>query len=105
MIHRFHLDNYYIVIDTCSGSVHAVDRPAYEMIGAFEDTGREALLKEMESRFPEEDPAELAACWEQIAELKAQGREMGVFSRLKAENAREQPFVGCSISRHGSRLR
>jgi len=38
-----------------------------------------------------------------LAELKAQGREMGVFSRLKAENAREQPFVGCSISRHGSR--
>ena len=39
-----------------------------------------------------------------LAELKAQGREMGVFSRLTAEDAREQPFGGCSISRHGSRL-
>ena len=33
MIHRYHLDDFFIVIDTCSGSVHVVDEIAYEIIG------------------------------------------------------------------------
>ena len=73
MIHRFHLDDRYIVVDTCSGSVHAVDEIAYEMIGAYENTGRNELIAEMEKRF-HEDPAELAECYDQITALKEQGK-------------------------------
>ena len=73
MIHRFHLDDRYIVVDTCSGSVHAVDEIAYEMIGAYENTGRDELIAEMEKRF-HEDPAELAECYDQITALKEQGK-------------------------------
>ena len=47
MVHRFHLDDRYIVVDTCSGSVHAVDEIAYEMIGGYENTGRDELIAEM----------------------------------------------------------
>ena len=61
MVHRFHLDDRYIVVDTCSGSVHAVDEIAYEMIGGYENTGRDELIAGMEQRF-HEDPAELAEC-------------------------------------------
>ena len=64
MIHRFHLDDRYIVVDTCSGSVHAVDEIA---------TGRDELIAEMEQRF-HEDPAELAECYDQITALKEQGK-------------------------------
>ena len=73
MIHRFHLDDWYIVVDTCSGSVHAVDEIAYEMIGAYENTDRETLIAETARRFGE-DPAEVAECYGQITALKEQGK-------------------------------
>ena len=73
MVHRFHLDDQYIVVDTCSGSVHAVDEIAYEMIGAYESRERDALIAEMRDKFGE-DPAELRECYDQITELKEQGR-------------------------------
>ena len=77
MIHRFHLDDWYIVVDTCSGSVHAVDEIAYEMIGAYEEQSRDALIAEMARRFGE-SPAELSECYDQITELKEKGK---LFSR------------------------
>ena len=54
MTHCYQLEGYNIVVDTCSGSVHAVDTMAYEMIRRFEETDRETLLKELAERFPEE---------------------------------------------------
>ena len=72
MIHRYHLDDFFIVIDTCSGSVHVVDEIAYEIIGCYEQKSREEILPEMARRFGE-DPAEIAECYDQITELKEQG--------------------------------
>ena len=73
MIHRYHLDDWYIVIDTCSGSVHVVDEIAYEMIGSYEEKSREEILAETARRYGE-DPEEIAACYDQITELKEQGK-------------------------------
>ena len=73
MIHRFHLDDWYIVVDTCSGSVHAVDEIAYEMIGAYEEKSREELIADIARRFGE-NPAEAAECYDQITALKEQGK-------------------------------
>ena len=72
MIHRYHLDDWYIVIDTCSGSVHVVDEIAYEIIGCYEEKSRDEIVAEMAARFGE-DPAEIGECWDQITELKEQG--------------------------------
>ena len=36
MIHQYKLGGYNIVLDVCSGAVHAVDDVAYDMIAAFE---------------------------------------------------------------------
>ena len=73
MIHRFHLDDFWIVVDTCSGSVHAVDEIAYEMIGGYEEKPREELLRELRERFGE-DPAELRECYDQVTALKEAGK-------------------------------
>ena len=73
MIHRYHLDGWYIVIDTCSGSVHVVDEIAYEIIGCYEEKTREEIIPEMAARF-DEDPAEIAECYDQITELKEEGK-------------------------------
>ena len=67
------MDGRYVVIDTCSGSVHAVDRIAWEMIGAYETAGREELIARMQAQTGE-DPAELAECYDQITELKEAGK-------------------------------
>ena len=36
MIHQYKLGGYNIVLDVCSGSVHAVDEVAYDIIGMFD---------------------------------------------------------------------
>ena len=38
MIHCYQLGGYNIVLDVCSGAVHAVDELAYDMIGQFEQS-------------------------------------------------------------------
>ena len=74
MIHRFHLGDYYIVLDVCSGAVHAVDELAYEMIGLYEQAERESVLEAMRRRFPETSEEELIDCYAQIGELKSAGQ-------------------------------
>ena len=74
MIHRFHLDEYYIVLDVCSGAVHVVDELAYEMIGLYEDHEREEVLQAMRGRFPAVSEEDLAECYTQIGELRAAGQ-------------------------------
>ena len=45
MIHQYRLGGYNIVLDVCSGSVHAVDDVAYDIIGLFENQEREDVLR------------------------------------------------------------
>ncbi len=62
-----------MVIDTCSGSVHAVDELAYELIGGFEEKSREELVSELSARFGAAKN-EVEECYNDIAELKAAGK-------------------------------
>jgi len=73
MIHRYQLDGMNIVLDTCSGSVHAVDEIAYEMIGLYEEKSKEEIISALHARFGE-DAAELSECYDQITALKEQGK-------------------------------
>ena len=59
MIHRYQLNGYNIVLDVCSGSIHAVDGLTYDMIGLFEDGGREAVVAAARALHPEAADAEL----------------------------------------------
>ncbi|MBR1606874.1 MAG: thioether cross-link-forming SCIFF peptide maturase [Clostridia bacterium] len=73
MIHRYHLDDYYMVLDTCSGGVHVVDEIAYELIGLYESKTRDEIVSELSQRFHEE-PAEVAECYDQVTALKEKGQ-------------------------------
>jgi len=75
MIHQYKLNGYNIVIDTCSGSIHAVDEVAYDAIelldkGNTAETGIEILA----SRYPTVSKEELAECFDDINELKKMGK-------------------------------
>ena len=44
MIHQYKLNNFNIVLDVCSGTIHAVDELTYDMIALFEGRDRDAVL-------------------------------------------------------------
>ena len=77
MLHQYKLNGYNIVLDTCSGAVHAVDDVAYDMIAAWQNTDRETLIRQMLSRYadrPDVTEADLRDCADDIAALEADGQ-------------------------------
>lgn len=77
MIHQYKLNGYNIVLDTCSGSVHAVDEVAYDMIGMYEEHDKEAIIKAMLEKYGDREDVteeELNLCYDDIEELKAEGK-------------------------------
>lgn len=74
MIHRYQLNNYNIVLDVCSGSIHAVDALAYDMIGLYEEKDRAAVLDAMREQYPETPESELSEVYDQLTALKEAGK-------------------------------
>lgn len=77
MVHQYQLNGRNIVLDTCSGSVHLVDETAYDVIAMYEDHTKDEIIAEMLKRRPN-DPeitaASVAECWEEVGQLKANGK-------------------------------
>ena len=75
MIHQYRLGGYNLVLDTCSGSVHAVDGIAYDLIAMYEEKSREEILAALLEKYGEEaSEAEIADCYDQVTALQAEGR-------------------------------
>ena len=77
MIHQYKLNGYNIVLDIYSGSVHAVDEIAYDMIAMYEDSDKQTVIDAMMEKYAgREDvtPEELAECYDDITTLKEQGK-------------------------------
>ena len=77
MIHQYKLGDYNIVLDVCSGSVHAVDEVAYDIIAMFEQNSREVILTAMEEKYADRadiTKEDIAECYAQVEELKAAGK-------------------------------
>ncbi len=76
MIHQYKLGDYNIVLDVCSGAVHAVDDVAYDIIEMFEDNSREAVLSAIQKKYLGVDgitEADIAECYDQVVALKESG--------------------------------
>ena len=74
MIHQYKLGGYNIVLDICSGSVHAVDEVAYDMIALFESTAKADILLQLGKKYPEVTESELSECYDDIQSLKDAGK-------------------------------
>ena len=74
MIHQYKLGGYNIVLDVCSGSVHAVDEIAYDIISMFEDHSRETVLTEVARKHVDVSGEDLIDCYEQVEGLKKAGK-------------------------------
>ena len=74
MIHQYKLGGYNIVLDICSGSVHAVDEVAYDIISMFEGNSRETVLTEVARKHLDISGEDLIECYEQVEGLKKAGK-------------------------------
>ncbi len=74
MIHQYKFGGYNIVLDICSGSVHAVDDMAYDMIADYQNTDKQLLIEKTALKYPDEPLSDIEECYEQITELKNAGK-------------------------------
>lgn len=77
MIHQYKLGDLCVVLDVCSGSVHAVDEVAYDMIAGFETQERETLVDALAEKYRNREDVtrpELEECYDQLLALKDAGK-------------------------------
>ncbi len=77
MVHQYKLGGYNIVLDICSGSVHAVDEVAYDIIALFESSDRAHVLAAMAEKYADRSDIsadDIAECYAQVQALKDAGK-------------------------------
>ncbi len=70
MIHQYKLNGFNIVLDVCSGSIHAVDELTYDMIALFEGNDRGTVLAAVKEKHPEAAGDELNEVYDAICSLR-----------------------------------
>ena len=76
MIHQYKLGGYNIVLDVCSGAVHAVDEVAYDIIALFEEHSREEVIAKIKAKYLAKDgitEKDIEECYAQVEGLKESG--------------------------------
>ncbi|MCH5202669.1 MAG: thioether cross-link-forming SCIFF peptide maturase [Oscillospiraceae bacterium] len=74
MVHCYKNNGYNIVLDSNSGSVHAVDEVAFEIISKYETRSKEEITLELSAKYPEITADDIWEVFEDIEELKKQGK-------------------------------
>ena len=77
MIHQYKLGGYNIVLDICSGSVHAVDDVAYDIISMFTQQDRQQIIDAMAAKYLDTDGItlkDIEECYEQVEWLRDNGK-------------------------------
>ena len=74
MIHQYKFGDLNIVLDVCSGAIHTVDDIAYDMISMFENHDRDSVISEICRKYPDVPEDEIWECYDQIAQLKEDGK-------------------------------
>ncbi|MBQ9066211.1 MAG: 4Fe-4S cluster-binding domain-containing protein, partial [Clostridia bacterium] len=75
MVHQYKLNGYNIVLDSCSGAIHAVNEIAYDMIARYQQDDADTIVAAMLEKYPgEATEEELRECLNDIAELTREGK-------------------------------
>ena len=81
MVHQYKLNGYNIVLDTCSGSVHAVDEVAYDIIEMYKTSTEgeivEAMLKKY-AHMPDVTREDILLCIGDVKALEEAGKLFSV---------------------------
>ena len=77
MVHQYKQNGYNIVLDTASGSVHAVDEVAYYIIALCKTCAAEEIVAQMMAKYGDRSDVneeEIRLCLEDVAALEAAGK-------------------------------
>ena len=77
MVHQYKLNGYNIVLDTVSGSVHAVDEVAYDIISLYKTSTEDEIVKailEKHGDKPDVSREDVMQCIEDIRSLEDAGK-------------------------------
>ncbi|MDD6174699.1 MAG: thioether cross-link-forming SCIFF peptide maturase [Firmicutes bacterium] len=77
MVHQYKLNGYNIVLDTCSGSVHAVDEIAYDVIARYKEATEDEIVAEMLQKYGDREDVteqELRDCVADVRALEQSGK-------------------------------
>lgn len=77
MVHQYQLNGYNIVLDTCSGSVHAVDEVAYDIIALYPDCSEDEIVTRMLEKYadrPDVTRQDLRGCIAEVRSLQQAGK-------------------------------
>ena len=74
MLHQYQLNGFNIVLDTCSGAIHAVDEVAYDVIAMFESTEKDEIVRVLREKYPEVTEEDLRICISDVQSLKNAGK-------------------------------
>ena len=77
MVHQYKLNGYNIVLDSCSGSIHAVDEVAYDIIEKFKQERPEQIVRDLLVKYADREDVteeELYACIADVAALEKAGK-------------------------------
>ena len=80
MVHQYKLDNYNIVLDTASGSVHSVDEVAYDIIAMYREHTADEIVCAMLEKYGEREDVTKEDVLECIEDIKALEKEGKLFS-------------------------
>lgn len=77
MVHQYILNDYHIVLDTCSGSVHIVDEVAYDIIALYPEKKEEEIVTIILEKYGNREDVneeEVRLCIADVRTLKEQGK-------------------------------
>lgn len=77
MVHQYKLNDYNIVLDTCSGAIHVVDEVAYDIIALYKEKSTDEIVSEMLEKYGDRDDVteeELRLCVEDVESLVQAGK-------------------------------
>ncbi len=77
MVHQYKLNGFNIVIDICSGSIHAVDEVAYDIIAMFKEKSEAEIVTEILAKYMDrEDVTEedVRLCISDVGALEKAGK-------------------------------
>jgi len=74
MIHQYKFLDKNIVLDICSGSVHAVSDIAYDIISMFEESPKAEVNEKVSEMYKDVEKSEISECYALVEQLKADGQ-------------------------------
>ena len=74
MVHQYKLNGYNIILDTASGSVHAVDEVAYDIIEMYKTSSEAEIISTITAKYADVTKDDVLECIDDVKALEDAGK-------------------------------